>query len=399
MLNTILSSLWRALCCIFDWKANLRSLVGRGRIDVCFITNMRDEVDRKNFLGVWRPKSGHFNGPRYYYRGVIGRTRALDVTAKDLTTEVGRQRAQTLFIKACKWAEKKGAKAILLAAGTKRLFKADELRVLFPNLIFTIGDNGTMLIFVKEALQTLERSGLKPGLDKVAVLGPYGFLGEEMLKILLAQGYCVTGIGPSISKLVRIRDLHSIPTANSLDTGEYDAIVACTHSEKVLLTASNVDSLRKDGKKLLVIDVAEPSNMRRGEFKKVADRVIRIDSGNAYSPKLKYVLGRISYNLFRLSDGVVFGCFAETMAIGQALKANRDLSRIDWFTVSEENMNFVETLFDAKNGGFTVPTSRNYGKSVESFNLNLAPLQKTVPKFIGQKVWHKIANGLASWIL
>jgi predicted amino acid dehydrogenase len=150
-----------------------------------------------------------------------------------------------------------------------------------------------------------------------------------------------------------------------------DAVVACTHADTVCLTPETVEVLRQEGRKLLVIDVAEPSNMKRSQYRKCRETVIRQDAGNAYSPRLKYVLGAASYRLFRLTRGVTFGCFAEAMIIAAELAAGKDsvvLAR-DWFTVSEEDIEVVEGLF-AKYG-FGVPSPRCFGEPVESFDLNL----------------------------
>ena len=400
--NTVLSSLWRALSCLFDWRGFVRNLIGKKNIDVCFITNMRDEIDRDNFLGNWRPKSGHFNGPRYYYRGVIGRTRALDVTAEEMFAESGRAKARELFVSACEWAEKKGAKVILLAAGTKRLFegRVEELKGRFPGMIFTIGDNGTTLILEEETLEVLRKANL-PRKAKIAVLGPYGFLGEEMLKKLLSQKYNVVGIGANKKHLLQTKEKYGIPVFSSFQKAtQVDAVVACTHSEKVRITANNFDQLRKSDKKLLVIDVAEPSNLKKSEFRKIADKIIRIDSGNAYSSKLKYVLGPITYRLFRLSRGVTFGCFAETLAIGRALQQGKAMNGIDWFSVTDLNKRIVKNLFEESDGkGFRVPSHRSYGKLVKNFDLNLVSKAERESKFTGQIVCQKIGKALASLIL
>jgi predicted amino acid dehydrogenase len=319
-----------------------------------------------------------------------------------MSTESGRDQARKLFINACEWAEKKGARVILLAAGTKRLFegRVEELKDHFPNLIFTIGDNGTTLILESETLEVLKRANLSRR-AKIAVLGPYGFLGERMLKALLFHGYNVVGIGANLKRLSEIKRKYNIPVFSSFhEATQVDAVVACTHSDKVRITADNVDFLRKIDKKLLVVDVAEPSNLKKSEFKKVADKVIRIDSGNAYSPKLKYVLGVISYKIIRLSQGVTFGCFAETLAIAKALRQGKVMNGIDWFSVTDSNIEIVKNLFEESDGkGFQTPSPRSYGKLVKNFNLDLISKSEQESKFTGQIVCQKIGKALASLIL
>ena len=326
--QTLLAATWRFLVTIFDWRILLRKVIGQPIVDAVFISNMRDETDRHRYLGLWRPKDGHFNGPRYWINGVAGRTRALDIITEDLATNEGREKAKRYFINATCWAKNNGAKVILLAASTKRLFgeEADQLKNLFPDLIFTIGDNGTFLLLREETLRALKNAGLKPGHCRIAVLGPYGFLGEMIVKALVEKGYDVIGAGSNISALERIAEKYGISICQTFtEIGKVEAVVACTHSSRIRLNAENVELIRKPDKKLLVVDVAEPSNLTYREFQKCKEVVIRQDAGNAYSSNLKYVLGMISYRMFRLTQGVTFGCFAEALSIASDIKKGKEV--------------------------------------------------------------------------
>uniref|UniRef100_UPI0035AFCEAD hypothetical protein n=1 Tax=Chitinimonas sp. TaxID=1934313 RepID=UPI0035AFCEAD len=118
----MLSNIWRFFVALFDLRAFARWLTGRPTVDVVFITNLRDEDERQRYFGNWVPSEGHANGPRIYLNGVAGRVRGIYVTAEEMLTKEGRRKAQAQFIAACEWAERKGAKVILLAASTKRLF-------------------------------------------------------------------------------------------------------------------------------------------------------------------------------------------------------------------------------------------------------------------------------------
>jgi len=326
--QTLLAATWRFFVVICDWRTILRKITGRPIVDVVFVSNMRDRTDRRRYLGLWKPKHGHFNGPRYWLNGIVSRTRAIDVTAEDLATPSGRRRAREYFINVVEWAKDHGAKVVLLAAGTKHLFgeSGTQLKELFPSLIFTIGDNGTFLLLKEEVLRALKNADLKPGLCKIGVLGPYGFLGEMMTQTLKRKGYNIIGAGPNVSALQKTGEVYGIEICKTFsEMGKVDAIVACTHSEKIRLTIENVELIRHSNKKLLIIDVAEPSNLKYREYQRCKDVVIRQDAGNAYSPNLKYVLGAISYKMFRLTQGVTFGCFAEAMSIASMLKYGKEV--------------------------------------------------------------------------
>ncbi len=375
--QTLLAVTWRLAVSVADWRTLLRRIKGQPIVDAVFISNMRDKTDRLLYLGSWRPKDGHFNGPRYWIKGVAGRTRALDIVTEDLTTSEGRQKAKKYFISATQWAKDNGAKVILLAASTKRIFGENgaELKELFPDLIFTIGDNGTFLLLKEETLRALKHARLMPRHCRVGVLGPYGFLGEMMIQALTGKDYDVIGAGPNISALKRVATRYEIGTCQTFaEMGKVDAVVACTHSERIRLNAENIELIRRPGKKLLIVDVAKPSNLKYQEFQKCQNVVVRQDAGNAYSPQLKYVLGAISYKMFRLIRGVTFGCFAEALSLAATIKNGvevevRMLRNSNWFMVNAVNMGSIAKMF--RRDGFTFPSSRCFGKRVTSFDLNL----------------------------
>jgi len=357
---------------LLDWKTNWRIFTGKPAVDAVFITNMRDKVDRVRFLGKWRPKEGHFNGPRYWLNGSIaGRTRALDITTDEMATSEGRLKAKTQFASATRWAAAHGARVIVLAAATKRLFtdfELEELKARFPGIVFTIGDNGTVLLLLQETFRALHNSRLSHG-SKVAVLGPYGLIGDVMTRALTSTGYRVVGVGPNRTGLKLAAQKYGIATcATFSQTEEVDAVVACTHSREVRLNADIINSnlIRRKGKKLLLIDVAEPSNLGYKEWLKCKNNVIRQDAGNGYAAGLKYVLGAISYRMFRLTRGITFGCFAEGLCLAAALKRGDNIDG-DWMSVHDENMDRISRLLRYE--GFEMPSPRCFGRKIESFDL------------------------------
>ncbi len=374
--NTLVAAIWRFFLAAADWRTIIRRIRGQPVVDVVFISNMRDNIDRQCSLGLWRPKYGHFNGHRYWINGVIGRIRALDIVTEDLKTSQGRHKAKEYFINATQWAKDNGAKVVLLAANTKRLFgeNGNQIKELFPNLIFTIGDNGTFFLLREETIRALKKADLKPGYCRIGILGSYGFLGEMMVQTLTGKGYDIIGAGPNVSALERIGAKYEIDICQTFTgMGKVDAVVACTHSEKISLNAENVELIRKSDRKLLVVDVAEPSNLRYQKYQKCKDVVVRQDAGNTYSSNLKYVLGPISYKMFRLTKGVTFGCFAEALSLATTIKQGKEGNEvsmdINWFVVNAANVEIIVKMF--KRDGFTLPSPRCFGKKVESFDLQL----------------------------
>jgi hypothetical protein len=61
-----MANIWRFFVALLDWRTLARIILNQNKIDVVFISNMRDEVDKRRYLGIFKPKSGHFNGPRIH---------------------------------------------------------------------------------------------------------------------------------------------------------------------------------------------------------------------------------------------------------------------------------------------------------------------------------------------
>jgi predicted amino acid dehydrogenase len=372
----MLSIIWRILLVVCDYRAMWRFVTRRPCADVVIITNVRDDEERKRFFGPRNPESGHISGPRFYLDGVSARVRGINSSAAEILTVEGRRLAQAQFISACEWAEKQGAKVVLLAASTKRLFGRDGavLKERFPNLLFTIGDNGTAQMLWADTERALKTAQLDRRLAKILVVGPYGILGSFMTRQLLKAGYQVTGYGPNEAALADIAAELDFPVTTRMDDiGKTDAVIACTHSTAAKLGIASVAHLRRRQRKLLVVDVSEPANLDRRVYKICRNEVIRQDAGNAYSPRLVHVLGPITWNMLMLSRGVVFGCFAESIALFHAIhvRGKTDLAQEDWFTVDPLHIDMVGEAFRAV--GFEPPAPRCFGKSVDSFDLDYTP--------------------------
>jgi len=279
-------------------------------------------------------------------------------------------------LRAVSWAESKGARVVLLAASTKRLFGPDgaELRERHPNLIFTIGDNGTLGLLQQETILALKNADLCNSVSRIAVLGPYGLLGEMVLKALLRESLNVVGVRTNKAGLEGVNSKYGVECAHGLSQmGKVDAVVACTHSPRVRLTADLIRNggVRRANKKLLVLDVAEPSNLTLRQYRRCADVCLRQDAGNAYSPKLKYVLGYISYGLFRLTRGVTFGCFAEALSLASALKeGDETVKTVNWFEINDKNIQLATELLARH--GFILPSPRCFGKPIKDYGLSIS---------------------------
>lgn len=371
----MLSLIWRAVIALLDWRTFLRYIMRYAKrepiVDAVLISNLRDEIDRRRYVGDIKPKSGHFNGNRFWFHDVSCRVRVINSTSLEITNSLsGRKRAQAQFISALVWASKKGAKVVLFAATTKRLFSdegMEKIKADFPDITFTIGDSGTSFVLQNDALRAFKLCNIVEK-SRVAILGPSGFLGEIMAKYLKKLGYSVVGFGSDKARLEKVGREIGIETCNNFsDLGTVNSVIACTHSEQATLDPDIIDKIRNADEKLVIIDVAEPKNLSEEEYFSCKDKVILFHAGDPYSRNLKYVGGFLSYRMLRLSKGVVFGCFAEALVIGYCIKHNQmvdDIKSTNWLKVSDESMCLVARLFEGK---FSLGKPRCFTREVKSF--------------------------------
>ncbi|GLR14510.1 hypothetical protein GCM10007907_33000 [Chitinimonas prasina] len=371
----MLSDLWRVMVALCDYRAWWRKLTGRPLVDVVFITHLRDEAERERFFGHRVPVLGHANGPRIYQNGVAGRVRGIYSTAAEMLTKEGRRLARAQCISACEWAEYNGAKVVLLAASTKRLFGRDGaiLKERFPNLLFTIGDNGTAQMLWVDVERALRNAKLDQRNARILLIDPYGPQGACMARRLLQAGYRVVAW---CSNDTTLADIHAETgmeiTSRIEDAGQVDAVVSCTHSVSARLGVYDITRLRHSHRKLLVIDAAEPASLDIDAYAICLEEVVRQDAGKAYSSQLHYVLGGWSRRLLMLSRGVVFGGYAEALALYQAIHqlGQHELAQMDWFELDCPRIIQIGTVLTY--AGFAPPTPACFGKRVDDFDLAYA---------------------------
>jgi predicted amino acid dehydrogenase len=370
----MMADAWRLLLTMTDVRRAWRVLTDRPHVDVAFITNLRDEAERRRFFHAKADLYQHASGPRMHLGGVTGEVRGINVTAEEILTRAGRKRARAVFMEAVAWAHDEGARVVLLAAATKRLFGHDgaELKARFPDMVFTIGDNGTAHLLCQDVERAMAQAGLDKAHARVLVVGAYGHLGRAVSRHLMNQHVNVVGYGPNLRLLEAFSAETGTPVSLSLENaGFFDMVITCTHSVEAKLTPTDVSLLRQPDRKLLVVDVAEPANLDERCLAACRSWVVRQDAGNAYAGKLSYLLGPLSYRKLRLPARTVFGCFAEAMALHRAIFTAHNplmLGR-DWFDVNPAQMALVAAALEDM--GLGLPAPHCFGQPVGSFDLGL----------------------------
>ena len=352
--------LWHILVNLADKSLWRRRLQKTKKVDVVFISNFRDDAERQKYMIRSQIGSEFIDGFRINMGEVYGRLKIINSDTHELLTTKGRRKAKQQFLSATQWAVDNGAKVVLLAASTKRLFGRDakELKEKFPNVVFTIGDNGTAHLLLTDTLRAIEKNGISKEHSQIVVLGAYGILGEAMVEALTFRGYKVIAVGDNVARLDEIKKIYEVETSSTMDSLEsVDLVVACTHKKELQLNGEIIRKIKPKECKLVVIDVAEPANLSEKEYQQNRELVIRQDAGNAYSKELSYVLGAFSYKKLSLSKGVIFGCFAEAMAIASMVKKDKN-----WFEVNTSSIKTVADMFDEI--GINVPIPQCFGELI-----------------------------------
>jgi hypothetical protein len=380
--NGSLGAFQRLIFSILDWRTLLRKIRAKATLDVVFISNMRHKEDKRKYLGDYDCPGGNFDGPRIRFRGIFGRTRALNVLAHDLFAKsfkemsTARRQAKDYYMNASQWANEKGARVALSGASLKDLFGRDakEPKKKFPEILFTKGDNGTVILFWRQFQRAFEKAGL----DKTARIGfvcPYNTNGKGMIHFLRKEGYeNVVLFGSKLDAVRKVSNETGYSMADSyVQMGKVDAIICCSHSDDIEIGVNEIDSLRKRGRKLLVLSVTQPPNPSFKVWQKCRKKVLVINTGNGFSKHQKYIFGNIAARAFGFaSQRWNFGCYYEAIALAYVLKNKitkyGDLFRYNWFNTNEEQMLLIEQIF--QDIGISPFPMASYTEEIRDFNLD-----------------------------
>ncbi|MDD4412278.1 MAG: hypothetical protein PHR00_01385 [Patescibacteria group bacterium] len=398
---TYLGITWRAIMFVLDWRNHLNTFwrliknfpktIWGQPIDVVFISNLRDSRDRQLFLGVFNdPKDGFFNSARIKFKGLNARILMINSDALELFRPQTKKIAQKQFMNAVAFAVKRGAKVILFAAGVKRLFNKQEMNDIqkqYPDILFTIGDNGTAITLISDIEKVIKLAC--PSLNKIkfVVLGPSGHLGKAAIAHFSQdKRYEIYGLGSDLKRSKLIANKFGTKSIESFaEINEADIVIACTHDDKLRLNQETIEQIKPKQRKLIVIDVAEPKNLTKDEYEQCQHDVVVIHTGDPYSSKLKYVAQIMSTHILRLKPHIIFGCFAEALVLGLALK-DKSLSlskalnnkeypwfdsqkkEYDWLEVNDRGKAMILALF--KKYGFELGYLRNFKGKIKSIELS-----------------------------
>ena len=337
-----------------------------------------------------RPVADSFYKPLFleFNKIELGAFIAIDCFPEDCLNKFGIIKARKQFLQALKFAvEDLGAKIVLLAASTKRLFgKEIELKVnwsgmldnsgftlheLYPDILFTNGDNGTAVILNFEIDKILEKAEIITN-NNIIVINGLGLLGLDSLQYLIdknipdEQIVVVSNHSNNLKDIIGIKNIQiftNIDKINIKNSNKIRAIINCTHNPTSIITATNL-AVIQNGQIIHVIDVAVPYGFSETELKKCSN-IIRQDGGNAYFESgLEFY-----YNpeLCGLTEKVLYGCFAEAVALSAYVEdidyRFNCVKGFDFFNVNIKTKEFVKALFKKYNISIA-PVAYNFNKKI-----------------------------------
>lgn len=359
-----------------------------------FISNLLEE--NKNYLITSQGLAinDNFYKPFYfeYRKTYVGALVVINSSPGDCISKSGIIRARKQFLEALDYAvEELSAEVVLLSASTKRLFgKTLELRVnkeglldnngftlkeKYQNILFTNGDNGTSVILEMEIDSVLKKENVVPktndnsNKDSIIING-LGLLGTNSLEYLIDKQYSdeqvivVSTHNKELTEIVKDKNVKLVSHISHLtehlnkQSSNVKLIVNCTHHPDQILKAENLHDIQTGT--MNVIDVAVPYGFEQEEYSKCKN-IYRQDGGNAYIGEgLDYWFNP---EILGLTENVIYGCFAEALAIGVFLSENPDLKStfqdFDLFNVNKKSKKLVNSIFNKYNIGIA-PVPYNY---------------------------------------
>jgi predicted amino acid dehydrogenase len=322
-------------------------------ISNCLSDTHRDMIRKQNNYLC----KGVLNPLEFSYNGINGIIPLLDIIPEDIFTSRCMKTAKDYFINAVRCSIDAGAKVILLAASTKRLFgNGSELKAMFPDTLFTIGDNGTALAFLRQIDYVTKNISID---SPILVLGA-GFLGETAISHLKRKGY----------QKVIIISRHKIKGStlkyhytsideyrHSVDFEGASIMLVCAHNHDV--QTEQLDALIRE--RLIILDVAVPKAIPLSIISSLNGKVKRFDGGDfeIKNLKLNFTPQHAGLNF----EGEFYGCFTESLLLALSnYKGNSD-----FFQVSDSNMDVINTILKQYNNDFFI-SMKNFGQTVAGYD-------------------------------
>ncbi|MFA6416924.1 MAG: hypothetical protein WCW61_01890 [Patescibacteria group bacterium] len=308
-------------------ESGIKPLIG-------IIANSTSPSNRLELIAeLGEPHDGFFNPLKFSFKEFLGEIIPLDIQPHDIFHKSGMAKGKTAMLNAVKYLAEKGAKVICFTAATKRLpGKSDqEVKSLYPDIIFSIGDNLTSVSSLLLIDRILSLPGkINPEKDQVVVLG-WGILGQKTIETLLAKNFQKITL-VSEQKISGLdQRVQVIDSPNNLPT-QIKLLMSCTHKYKDEIDPEKLWECLHP--KAIILDVAIPQGISPKVHSHLPATTSLFHSGNFFLDDVKYNFppSILSFPLV----GFWFGCFTEAIILNIAQDAGEDLEKFNFFEINPE---------------------------------------------------------------
>lgn len=306
------------------------------------------------------PENGFFNPLKFRYKALKGEIIPLDIQPNEILQSAGFNKAKKAMLKAVEYLVKQGAEVICFTASTKRLpgKSGKEIKKLYPNQIFSIGDNATIISF--KCILEHFLTALDTEKDQLACIGA-GFIGEQAISMFLNHGFKNITVLSEYSNdlplpIKLIKKIDDLPRDIKLMT-------ACTHKYQPELTNFK-DFFNPYAK---IIDVSVPPMISFELYQSLHLNNQRFDAGDFFLTGIKYdfppeILGFPGESFW-------YGCFSEAIMLTLAYIDGYRLKSYDFFSINEKSQNIIRAYLKKEKA--EIPFINFYEKTTETRKISL----------------------------
>lgn len=285
-------------------------------------------------------KDGFFNPFKFEFETtaknmIFGEIILLDILSEETASPQVFKLGQKYLQAAVAYFYSRGIKIVAFTSATKRLAgkNGESVKSLYPEMTFTIGDNGTLLSclrLIDYCLENIERK------EEIVIMGA-GFLGEAVISHLLDKGY--TNITVFSEQRLQLPDTIKI-TSSLKDVGRnVKLFISCTHKYRDRFEPSEFNEIFADS--AVIVDVAVPPGIGDRLYRVLKPNVERYDAGDYFLPGLRYDFDPVLLQFPAV--GFWYGCFTESIFLGLARENNENLFELNFFQVNQENMELIDS--------------------------------------------------------
>lgn len=299
------------------------------------IANSTSPANRDDLIAeLGQPRNGFFNPLKFSFKELRGEIIPLDIQPNEILEREGMARAKAYMFRAVDYLVSRGVQVICFTASTKRLPGkfGQEVKKLYPNIIFSIGDNVTMISYLTLLDYFLTKLDVET--DQLACLGA-GFLGVNTMEHLI-KNKCRHINLVSEQKLYALKSNVSVVKDISELPSNIKLFMSCSH--KYQLDAEILSA--RLASEAVILDAAVPPGISYDVFQKLPTGIRRFDVGDFFLEDISYDFPAKILNFPAI--GFWFGCWTEAVILAIAKLSGLDLMPYNFFEVNQTNQTVLE---------------------------------------------------------